>query len=126
MRALGQLRRSFRTAAPARPCGLRRCLWPPRGRFARERSHFLVSHPRSDAARKTEIAREAKTRRAAEYRSGEGGRYDQRSSAERVNVNLKDNHGGSTVRVSGAAKVMCHLMFGILVVAALQTVRRLV
>ncbi|CUU43254.1 hypothetical protein BVIRIDIS_22710 [Blastochloris viridis] len=28
--------------------------------------------------------------------------------------------------MSGAAKVMCHLMFGILVVAALQTVRRLV
>ena len=45
-------------------------------------------------------------------------RYGERSTVERVNGGLKDNHGGRTVRVRGAAKVMCHLMFGVLVIAA--------
>jgi Transposase domain (DUF772)/Transposase DDE domain len=40
--------------------------------------------------------------------------YKARSGAERVNSNLKDNYGGSTVRVRGARKVMCHLMFGVI------------
>ena len=50
-------------------------------------------------------------------------RYNQRSAAERVNSNLKDNCGGNHVRVRGAAKVLCHLMFGILVVAVEQIMR---
>lgn len=41
-----------------------------------------------------------------------------RSASERFNARLKENHGGRTVRVRGAAKVMCHLMFGVLVIAA--------
>ena len=44
-------------------------------------------------------------------------RYRQRTSAERVNSDVKDNHGGSCVRVRGACKVMAHLMLGVLVVA---------
>ena len=53
-------------------------------------------------------------------------RYNQRSSAERVNANLKDNCGGNPVRVRGAAKVLCHLMFGILVVTVEQVMRLVV
>jgi hypothetical protein len=52
-------------------------------------------------------------------------RYDQRSSAERVNSALKDNCGAKHVRVQGAAKVMCHLMLGILVVTVEQLMRLL-
>jgi len=44
-------------------------------------------------------------------------RYRERTSVERVNADLKDNHGGRTVRVRGATKVMLHLMFGVIVVA---------
>lgn len=44
--------------------------------------------------------------------------YKARSSAERVNSQLKDNHGGRNVRVRGAAKVMTHLMFGVVVMTA--------
>ena len=44
-------------------------------------------------------------------------RYNERSSAERVNSALKDSCGGRFVRVRGALKVFCHLMFGILVQA---------
>lgn len=47
-------------------------------------------------------------------------RYRERSGAERVNSNLKDNYGGNTVRVKGHKKVMAHLMFGVIAVAANQ------
>jgi hypothetical protein len=80
-------------------------------------------NPRRDAARKNDMTRENKAQKAAGYRLAEDIRFGQRSSAERVNGNLKENYGGSTVRVRGAAKVACHLMFGILVIAALQIVR---
>lgn len=51
--------------------------------------------------------------------------YKARSSAERVNSDLKDNHGGRHVRVRGADKVMSHLMFGILVMSAEALLRLL-
>ncbi len=41
----------------------------------------------------------------------------ERPVVERAYSDLKDNHGGRTVRVRGAAKVMAHLCFGLLVVA---------
>jgi hypothetical protein len=47
-------------------------------------------------------------------------RFAQRSSVERVNSYLKDNHGGSHIRVKGAPKVMAHLMFGLIVITANQ------
>lgn len=47
-------------------------------------------------------------------------RFAQRSSVERVNSYLKDNHGGSHIRVRGASKVMAHLMFGLIVITANQ------
>jgi hypothetical protein len=53
-----------------------------------------------------------------EFAPAEKIRYNQRSSAERVNSNLKDNFGGSTVRVKGAKKVMAHLMFGVIALTA--------
>lgn len=49
--------------------------------------------------------------------------YKARSSAERVNSNLKDNHGGRTLRVRGASKVMTHLMFGVIVMSAEALIR---
>jgi len=45
-------------------------------------------------------------------------RFANRSSVERVNSDLKDNHGGNNIRVKGHSKVMCHLMLGILVITA--------
>jgi hypothetical protein len=47
-------------------------------------------------------------------------RFRERSAAERVNSQLLDNYGGRFVRVRGNAKVMAHLMFGILALTALQ------
>ena len=52
-------------------------------------------------------------------------RYNQRSSAEKIMSNLKDNYGGNTniVRVKGDKKVMAHLMFGIITMTAEQLCR---
>ena len=53
-------------------------------------------------------------------------RYNERSNVERVNGRLKDEFGGTTVRVRGHAKVLTHLMFGILVLTADQLMRLVV
>ena len=45
-------------------------------------------------------------------------RYNGRSASERFNSDLKDNHGGSMIRVKGKKKVHAHLMFGVLVIFA--------
>jgi hypothetical protein len=50
-------------------------------------------------------------------------RYRERTSSERVNARLKDEFGGRMIRVRGAAKVMAHLMFGILALTVDQIAR---
>ena len=55
-----------------------------------------------------------------EFAPAQALRYRQRSSAERVNSHLHDNHGGRHVRVRGAVKVAAHLSFGLLVIAVEQ------
>lgn len=50
-------------------------------------------------------------------------RYRERSVAERTNARLKDEFGGRHVTVKGNAKVMCHLMFGLLALSADQLMR---
>jgi hypothetical protein len=53
----------------------------------------------------------------------EQARFKNRTTVERVNSRLKDEFGGRTVRVRGHAKVMAHLMFGILALTADQLLR---
>jgi IS5 family transposase len=53
----------------------------------------------------------------------EKARYRERTTVERVYARLKEEFGGSTVRVRGAVKVMAHLMFGILALTADQILR---
>jgi hypothetical protein len=50
-------------------------------------------------------------------------RLRERSAVERVFSRLKDEYGAARVRVRGAAKVMTHLMFGILALTADQILR---
>lgn len=52
-------------------------------------------------------------------------RFNQRTSIERVNSYLKDNYGGDKIRVKGSKKVMTHLMFGVVVITAMQLYRLL-
>ncbi len=82
-------------------------------------------NPRATPGLKQELADEAKRRRLVGHRMAEDVRYGERSTAERVNAGLKDHHGGRTVQVRGAAKVMCHLMFGVFTLTVLQLLRLL-
>jgi hypothetical protein len=79
-------------------------------------------HPRRDKALKEEIAAENKRCRLVGHKTADAIRYNERSTVERVNARLKDEFGGRVVRVRGHAKVMCHLMFGILALSANQMV----
>ena len=47
-------------------------------------------------------------------------RYHERSTIERFNSDLKDNYDGRNIRVRGWKKVFCHLMFGVVAIAAKQ------
>jgi Transposase DDE domain/Transposase domain (DUF772) len=53
----------------------------------------------------------------------EADRYRERTMIERVNARLKDEFGGRFIRVRGAAKVMAHLMFGVLALTVDQLLR---
>jgi hypothetical protein len=63
--------------------------------------------------------------RAAEMEPAKRARYAERTASERVNSDLKENHGGNNVRVRGPVKVMSHLLWGLLVVTVKGLVRLL-
>ena len=58
-----------------------------------------------------------------EFAPAEAVRYNERTAAERSNARLKDEFGGKLIRVKGDAKVMGHLMFGVLALSADQLMR---
>ena len=60
-----------------------------------------------------------------EFAPHEAQRYKTRSGAERCNARLKDEFGARHVQVRGHAKVMCHLMLGVLALCADQFTRLL-
>jgi hypothetical protein len=61
-----------------------------------------------------------------EFAPHEAQRYKTRSGAERCNARLKDEFGARHVQVRGHAKVMSHLMLGVLALCADQFTRLLV
>ena len=84
---------------------------------------IIDAHPRRDQTQKAELQAEAKRRRLLNFNYAEDVRYRERTTVERVNARLKDEFGGRMIRVRGNAKVMCHLMFGIVALAADQIMR---
>jgi hypothetical protein len=84
---------------------------------------IVAGQARSDKTRKAQMAAEALARKRLNFQPAEAVRLRERSVAERVNARLKDEFGGRHVRVRGHAKVMCHLMFGILALAVDQLMR---
>ena len=98
---------------------------PPIHEQIRSLGHIPIidANPRRDAARKAELQAEAQRQKLLNFTYAEDVRYRERSTVERVNARLKDEFGGRTIRVRGNAKVMCHLMFGIVALAADQILR---
>ena len=93
----------------------------------RDKSRALGHVPIIDAnprrGGKAEAEAEARAKRCAGCKLAEDIRYNERSGAERVNSALKDSYGGRCVRVRGHAKVLCHLMFGVLTLTVEQLMR---
>ena len=83
---------------------------------------IVDKNPRRNKELAQEKSVESKRQKLIHMESPESIRYNNRTNAERVNARLKDEFGGRMVRVRGAAKVMCHLMFGVLALAADQLV----
>lgn len=80
-------------------------------------------NPRGNKKRKHELKAEAQRFKSINFKSPADVRYNERSNVERVNGRLKDEFGGRMVRVRGDAKVMTHLMFGIIALTADQLIR---
>lgn len=83
---------------------------------------IIDPNPRSKD-NKEELKSEAKRRKEANYTLAEDQRYHERSTVERVNGRIKDEFGARRVRVRGHAKVMAHLMFGIVVLTVDQLMK---
>lgn len=92
---------------------------------SRELGHVPIidQNPRRNKALKEELAAEKQRQDLIHLTSPETTRYHERTTVERVNGRLKDEFGGRMIRVRGHAKVMCHLMFGILALTVDQLMR---
>jgi hypothetical protein len=93
--------------------------------YSRRLGHVPIIdlNPRRDAAEKAELQAEEKRRKLLGCETAEDMRFHERTTVERVNGRLKDEFGASMVRVRGNAKVMCHLMFGIVALTVDQILR---
>ena len=94
-----------------------------------ERSQALGPAPvidpnfRADHEAKAEWDREVERLKLIHMPDFDDAIYNLRTMAERVNARLKDEFGARFLRVRGAAKAKCHLMFGIVALAVDQIIR---
>lgn len=84
---------------------------------------LIDKNPRRNKTLQEAMAMEAKARKILNLALPEEERYNARTTAERANSRLKDEFGACKVRVRGNVKVTCHLMFGVLVLAADQLMK---
>ncbi len=84
---------------------------------------LIDQNPRGDKALGEALEAELLARKTLNWSPAEQVRYNARSAAERVNARLKDEFGACKIRVRGQTKVTCHLMFGVLVLAADQIMK---
>jgi hypothetical protein len=85
-------------------------------------SHLIGEHSRR-LGHVPIIDAQARGQGCAEMAPHVAQRFRERTTVERVYARLKQNFGGESVRVRGWAKVMTHLMFGILALTADQILR---
>ena len=96
--------------------------------YSRALGHMPIIdiNTRRNTQLKAELKAEEQRLELLHWEKPEDLRYNERTTAERVNARLKDEFGGRMIRVRGYAKVMAHLMFGILALAADQLMRLVV
>jgi len=83
-------------------------------------------NPRRDAVLRASLAQERVARATLNLQYPEDVRFRERTAVERVFGRLKDEFGGRMLRVRGAPKSLCHLMFGILALTADELMRLII
>jgi hypothetical protein len=84
---------------------------------------IVTPHPRRNGRSQSILPNVFTAKRAPELTWAQQDRFRERTTVERVYARLKDEFGGRNLRVRGAAKVMAHLMFGILALTADQVLK---
>jgi hypothetical protein len=79
--------------------------------FSEQLGHVAIIEPQKRGEKKRELA------------PHERARFAERTTVERVYSRLKDEFGARYIRVRGSAKVMTHLMFGVVALTADQLLR---
>ena len=83
----------------------------------------IAPHPRRGTKRSSQVPKVYPDKPGPELCWAKQQRYKTRTMSERVNARLKDEFGANQIRVRGAAKVMAHLMFGVLALTVDQWLR---
>jgi hypothetical protein len=84
---------------------------------------IIAPHPRRGTKKSSRMQKVFPDKPTPELTLAQQERYKTRTMSERVNARLKDEFGASQIRVRGAAKVMAHLMFGVLALTVDQWLR---
>jgi len=90
---------------------------------SRQLGHVPIVDPKAPGGPKSQAKAIPMGKPKRELTWAEQDRYKERTMVERVNGRLKDEFGGRNVRVRGAAKVMAHLMFGVLALTVDQLLK---
>ena len=84
---------------------------------------IIAIHPRRGTKTSSQLPKVFPDKPTPQLDAAQQERYKMRTMSERVNARLKDEFGASQIRVRGAAKVMAHLMFGVLALTVDQWLR---
>jgi hypothetical protein len=84
---------------------------------------IIAPHPRRGTKKPSQLPKAFPVKPTPELTWAQQERFKERTMVERVNARIKDEFGGRHLRVRGAAKVMAHLMFGVLALTVDQWLR---
>jgi hypothetical protein len=92
---------------------------------SRQLNHVPIidPHGRRGTKKPSQLSKIFPPKAMPELSPAERQRYRTRTMSERVNACLKEEFGATHLRVRGAAKVMAHLMFGVLALTVDQWLR---
>lgn len=94
-------------------------------KYSRALGHvpIVTPHGRRNGRSQSQLPKVFAAKKAPELTWAEQDRFRERTAVERVFARLKDEFGGRHIRVRGAAKVMAHLMFGMLALTVDQVLK---
>lgn len=84
---------------------------------------IIAIHPRRGTKKPSPLTKAFPAQPTPQLTWAQQDRYKERTMSERVNARLKDEFGATQLRVRGAAKVMAHLMFGVVALTVDQWLR---